>query len=158
VRIFDDRLEVWSPGRLPEGITIADLSRTHNSHPRNHRLARAFFLIGYIEQWGTGTLRMIDLCRAAGLPDPEFAETSGAFIVTFRQSKLTREHLERLGLNERQVKAVEYAKAKGSLTNADYVQLTGVSRNWATKELKELVEKGVLKQVGRGKGSRYQLQ
>jgi len=54
VRIFDDRIEVWSPGLLPEGITLADLYRTHNSRPRNHRIAHAFFLINYIEQWGTG--------------------------------------------------------------------------------------------------------
>jgi len=94
VRIFDDRVEVWSPGLLPEGITISDLYRTHNSRPRNHRIARAFLLIRYIEQWGTGTLRMIELCRAAGLPEPEYAEMSGAVVVTFRKSKLTRKYLD----------------------------------------------------------------
>jgi ATP-dependent DNA helicase RecG len=157
VRIFDDRLEVWSPGLLPEGVTIADLRRTHNSHPRNHRLARAFFLIGYIERWGTGTLRMIDLCAHAGLSEPEFVELSNAFVVTFQKSKLTRDYLVGLGCNERQIDAVEYVKQKSSMTNADYVRLTGVSRNWATKELKELVEKGILHHVGKGKGSRYRL-
>jgi ATP-dependent DNA helicase RecG len=91
------------------------------------------------------------------LPDPEFVETSGAFVVILRKSKLTQEFLQGLGLNERQAKAVDHAKTKGSVTNADYVRLTGISRNWATKELKELVEKGVFERVGKGKGSHYKL-
>jgi ATP-dependent DNA helicase RecG len=92
IRIFDDRLEVWNPGLLPPEITLADLSRSHNSRPRNHRIARAFFLIGYIEHWGTGTLRMIQLCKEAEVPEPEFAEISGCFVVIFRKSKLTKKY------------------------------------------------------------------
>jgi ATP-dependent DNA helicase RecG len=157
VRIFDDRLEVWSPGLLPEGLTIADLYRAHNSRPRNHRIARAFFLIRYIERWGTGTLRMIDLCRAAGLPAPEFAEVSGAFVVTFRKSKLTKKYLEELELSERQMGAIEYVRQKGRITNQDYARLVGVSRRTATRDLVMLVEKGIFRQIGKGKASYFEL-
>lgn len=155
VRIFDDRLEVWSPGLLPEGVTIADLRRTHNSHPRNHRIAHAFFLIGYIEHWGTGTLRMIELCREWGLPEPEFTEMSGAFVVTFRKSKLTPAYLSGLGLNERQIAAVEYTKTHGRITNREYVELNHVSRPTATRDLTDLVTKGILQQRGKGRGSSF---
>jgi len=140
------------------GVTIADLGRTHTSHPRNHRLARAFFLIRYIEQWGTGTLRMRELCQEAGLPVPEFAKTSGAFIVIFRKSKLTKESLEALRLNMRQIAAVEYTRAHGRITKGDYVQLTGTSARTATDELHEIVTKGILTPTGKGRARQYQLQ
>lgn len=158
VRIFDDRLEVWSPGLLPEGVTTADLSRTHNSHPRNHRIARVFFLLRYIEQWGTGTLRMRELCQEAGLPFPEFTETSNAFIVTFRTSKLTQEYLEGLGLNPRQLAAVEYLRTHRQITTREYVTLTSISARTATTDLQDLVVKGLLTPVGKGRGLHYQLQ
>jgi ATP-dependent DNA helicase RecG len=138
-------------------VAIADLSRTHNSHPRNHRIARAFFLIGYIEQWGTGTLRMRELCKEAGLPLPEFTETGNAFIVTFRTSKLTEEYLEGLRLTPRQRAAVGYLQTHGQITTRAYVTLTGVSTRTATADLRDLVVKGVLTSVGKGRNLHYQL-
>jgi ATP-dependent DNA helicase RecG len=157
VRIFDDRLEVWNPGLLPSELSLEALRRTHRSVPRNRLIAHAFFLIKFIEQWGTGTLRMIALCREAGLPEPEFAELSGAFVVTFRQSKLTREYLAGLGLSARQIAAVEYVQAHGRITNREYVALTHVARPTATRDLADLAAKGLVQQHGRGRGSYFTL-
>ena len=53
VMLFKDRLEVWSPGSLPHGMTIGKLSKTHKSVPVNPLLARAMYLKGYIEKSGT---------------------------------------------------------------------------------------------------------
>jgi ATP-dependent DNA helicase RecG len=156
VRLFDDRLEVWNPGTLPEGLTPEDLKRAHLSRPRNKLLAQAFFLVKYIEQWGTGTLRMIEACRAAGFPEPAFAERAASFVVTFSKSKLTREYLERLGLSERQLRAVEYVRAKGRITNREYVELVRISRATAARDLSDLVQKGVLRRRGRGRGSYFE--
>jgi ATP-dependent DNA helicase RecG len=157
VRVFDDRLEVWNPGTLPPELSLEALRRTHRSVPRNRLIAHAFFLIKFIEQWGTGTLRMIAVCREAGLPEPEFAELSGAFIVTFRQSKLTREYLAGLGLSARQIGAVEYVQAHGRITNREYVALTHVARPTATRDLADLVAKGLVQQHGKGRGSYFTL-
>jgi len=157
VRIFDDRVEMWSPGLLPEGITIKDLYRTHNSRPRNHRIARAFFLIRYIEHWGTGTLRMINLCRDAGLPDPEFAEMSGAFVVIFRKAKSIKKYLEDVELSERQKQAIGYAQQNRRITTQEYARLVGVSPRTASRDLSGLLEKGILRQIGKGKAGYFEL-
>jgi ATP-dependent DNA helicase RecG len=157
VRIFDDRLEVWNPGLLPSELSVEALRRTHCSAPRNRLIAHAFFLIKFIEQWETGTLRMIALCREAGLPEPEFAELSGAFVVTFRQSKFTREYLVGLGVSARQIAAVEHIQAHGRITNREYVVLTHVARPTATRDLADLVVKGLVQQHGRGRGSYFTL-
>ncbi len=87
VRIFDESLEVWSPGLLPHGITIRDLKRNHESKPRNKLIATTFFLAGVIEKFGQGTQNIISLCREAGIPAPEFEETGSSFIVRFRRSE-----------------------------------------------------------------------
>jgi ATP-dependent DNA helicase RecG len=158
VRIFDDRLEVWNPGALPPELSLEALRRTHRSVPRNRLIAHALFLIKFIEQWGTGTLRMIEVCREAGLPEPEFAELSGAFVVTFRQSRLTREYLEGLGLSPRQIAAVEYLRTRGRITKREYVAVTGASARTAVAELHTLVDKGLLVPTGQGRARHYRLQ
>lgn len=67
VELYADRLEIWNPGHLPHGLTIAKLSQSHNSMPQNPILAHPVYLAGYIEQIGTGTTDIIELCRQEGL-------------------------------------------------------------------------------------------
>ena len=71
-QLFKDRLEVWNPGRLPQGMTIDKLSSVHASRPVNPVLANPVYLTGYIEQMGTGTTDIIVRCEKAGLRTPEF--------------------------------------------------------------------------------------
>jgi predicted HTH transcriptional regulator len=71
-RRFDDRVEIWSAGRLPLGITPDDLSREHDSIQRNPIIAEVFYRAGLIEKWGRGTNRVIAQCREAGIAPPEF--------------------------------------------------------------------------------------
>lgn len=81
--IFDDRVEVWSAGTYPRGITAESLSRTHLSVQRNPIIADIFFRAGLIEKWGRGTNRVIEMCRAAGVKPPVFEEITGGAVVTF---------------------------------------------------------------------------
>ncbi len=52
IRVYDDKIRFWSPGLLPEGITIDMLRTDHESRPRNKLLAMVFYLAGPIERWG----------------------------------------------------------------------------------------------------------
>ena len=71
IAIYDDRLEITSPGRLPMGQTIERMKQGY-SKIRNEALASAFEYMGYIEHWGSGILRVMQEVRDAGLPEPEF--------------------------------------------------------------------------------------
>lgn len=159
VEIYDDRVEVWNPGRLLPGITIEDLyKKEHQSVIRNKQIAQIFYDIGYIEKYGSGTIKIIDLCKQHGIPLPEFKEVSAGFSVIFRKDIYTEEYLRKLGLHERQVKAVMYVKEKGKITNKEYQELTKISRQMATIDLTEIVDKGVFTKIGKaGKGIAYQL-
>ena len=71
VAVYDNRLEITSPGRLPMGQTIERM-REGYSKIRNEALASAFEYMGYIEHWGSGIPRIIEEVTAAGLEEPEF--------------------------------------------------------------------------------------
>ncbi len=155
VRIYDDRLIVWSPGGLPFGITIEDLYKPHSSVLRNKGIGGIFYDIGLIEQWGSGIDKMRRACIKAGLPEPRFEEYQG-FRVIFRKDIYTEEYFRSLGLNERQIKAVMYVKERGKITNKEYQELSVCSRNTATNDLRELIQKGVMRESGKkGAGAFY---
>ena len=82
VMLFKDRLEVWSPGPIPKGMTLAKMYKPHKSYPANPLLAYAMFLRKYVEQTGTGTGEIISLCREWGLADPEWRVDDGDDFVT----------------------------------------------------------------------------
>jgi hypothetical protein len=82
--IFDDRVEIWSAGTFPAGITPDMLARKHLSVLRNPTIAEMFQRAGLIEQWGRGTNRVIEMCRAAGIAVPMFQEIGPFAVVTFR--------------------------------------------------------------------------
>ena len=86
VMLFSDRLEVWNPGRLPPALTPAKLRGPHRSIPANPLLADGLYLTKYIERIGTGTVDMIERCREAGLPEPEFDVTDEFIVRIHRQS------------------------------------------------------------------------
>jgi ATP-dependent DNA helicase RecG len=109
IRIFDDRIEIWNPGTLPAGITLKSLTENHRSLPRNELIARCFYLIKYIEQWGTGTNRMISFCRTAGLKDPKFEVKDNDFVVTLYKSIKQAKVVELpFKLNDSQKKLIRY--------------------------------------------------
>lgn len=159
LKIHDNRFTIWNPGGLPFGMTIDDLyNPDHNSKPRNKLIAGIFYDVELIERYGSGIQRIMDACKKADLPSPTFEEKFGGFLVIFRKDVYTEEYLRSLGLNERQIKAVMFAKEKGKITNKEYRELTKISRQMATIDLTNLVNKYVLKKVGRaGKGIAYQL-
>ncbi len=77
VMLFKDRLEIWSPGPLPKGMTLAKMYKRHKSYPANPLLAYAMFLRKYVEQTGTGTSDIIARCREWGLADPHWKIEDG---------------------------------------------------------------------------------
>ena len=157
VMLFADRLEVWNPGELPPELTPARLREPHASIPHNPLIAEPLYLAHYIEKAGTGTLDMVAQCREAGLPEPDFEERAGQFVVTLWRDWLTAEVLAGLDLNDRQKKAISFIKIKHDMTNADYRELTGVISKTASRDLDDLVRKGALERKGTRKGTSYVL-
>jgi len=157
VSVFADRVEVWNPGTLSAPLTTESLRHPHGSIARNHRLCEALFLTGYIEKYGTGTLMMIRECIAHELPEPDFVQRGGEFTTVIWRDWLTGQVLAEYGLNDRQLQAIVYLKSNNVITNADYQKAVGCPQRTATRDLNELVKKGLIELGGKGRGASYRL-
>jgi len=157
IRVYDDKISIWNEGTLPEGLTLEALKRSHSSRPRNPIIADVSFKGGYIDAWGRGTIRILETCKQANLPEPEMQEQDGGFIMTLFKDKLTEELLIRLGLNDRQLKAVRFVKEKGRITNSEYQVLNDISDRTASRDLEILTKSSVFVKVGEKKGAFYKI-
>lgn len=158
IRVYDDKISIWNEGTLPDGLTLDALKRSHSSRPRNPIIADVCFKGGYIDAWGRGTIKILDTCKQADLPEPEMTELDGGFSIILFKENITPEKLTKLGLNDRQIKAVLFVKENGRITNKEYQEIFEVARMTATRDLTELVDKGILKSSEtKGAGSYYEL-
>jgi len=164
IGIFDDRIEISNPGTLPEPLTPEDLKRKHKSIPRNPLVANVFFLIKNIEQWGEGTNKMVKWCLECGLREPDFEEIAGGFIVRFYAPddilslipESGKTDLEELGLNKRQIKALELmVNKRKKITIKKYAEIFEISKKTAIRDFKELIKKGFVAKLGVKKGAYY---
>jgi ATP-dependent DNA helicase RecG len=157
IRVYDDKISIWNEGTLPEGLTLDALKRSHSSRPRNPIIADVSFKGGYIDAWGRGTIKILDTCKQAELPEPEMQEQDGGFIITLFKTKLTEGQLIKLGLNPRQIKAVLFVKEFSKISNKRYQEINSCSRNTASKELMDLTnnKKILLSSDQKGAGSFY---
>ena len=158
IRVYDDKINIWNEGALPEGISLASLKHSHASKPRNPIIADVCFKGGYIDSWGRGTIKILETCKEANLPEPELQERDGGFLVTLYKNSLIDENFKTIELNDRQLNSLNYIRKNGKISNKEYRDLNNCSRNTASNDLVEMVEKGFLEASNlKGAGSYYQL-
>ena len=158
ISVYPDKLIFWNEGQLPDDWTIEKLLEKHPSKPFNPDIANALFRSGYIESWGRGIRKMINECILFGIPKPKLFYDMSGFWVEFSKGTYNEKDLKSLGLNSRQIKAIKYLNENRRITNSEYQTIHKVSRNTATRDLTELVEKGLIKSSDtKGAGSYYEL-
>lgn len=160
--LFDDRLEIISPGRLVFPVTLESMG--HVRETRNRLIVRVLRDLGYIEDLGTGIRRIRAAMANSGLRPPIFAEEHHQFIITLYGAAAEgsiaippTDEAACWGLNERQARALAYLKAYGQITRSEYCTLTGVQKSEAYRELQEMVQKELIVLRGRGRGVHYML-
>ncbi len=155
VRMFDDRLEVISPGGLPGYITVDNIVEEHFS--RNPRLVNGMFQWGFIEELGLGIDRMIEDMVNAGHPPPEFKDTPYSFTVTLKNTRVRQPIAAwESNMNERQLQALAYIQEHGRITNREYRTLCpNVSAETLRLDLVDLVNRGLLLKIGAKRGTYY---
>ena len=106
IRVYDDKINIWNEGALPEGISLASLKHSHASKPRNPIIADVCFKGGYIDSWGRGTIKILETCKEANLPEPELQERDGGFLVTLYKNSLIDENFKTIEFNDRQLNSL----------------------------------------------------
>jgi ATP-dependent DNA helicase RecG len=162
IAIFNNRLEIQNPGMLPFGFTMEDL-KTGVSRVRNRVIARVFHELQFMEEWGSGYKRIIEVCEKEGYPEPKWEELGTAIRVTFYphpQTRLVEEetssfHEEFL---DREKAIVSLFKKGGNLAFREiFKRLSpGISERTLRYDLVQLKRKGVLISKGKGRAMVWQ--
>lgn len=173
VAIFDDRIEITSPGALPKSLDINDI-KDGRSEVRNKVIARFFKEIGYIEQWGTGIKRILLECKKQGLPEPLFKESGDFFKVTIYKrndhsmkvtdsagkvtdsaEKVTDISSDYSYLNETEKSILQYIKENGKIANKEAREITGLKETAVKNLLRKMVENKLINSKGQGRNRHY---
>lgn len=151
VAIFDDRIEIFSPGIFPGPLTTSTLE-DGMTFIRNMAISRIFREAGYVEKLGSRFRTIFQSYRDAGLEPPSVIEGE-AFVkcilprTALKTSDQSSPLQQLIGLL-RENREISIAQAQSAL---------GVSRATTGRRLRELVQQGYLKQSGKGRGARYVL-
>ena len=176
IAVYDNRLEITSPGKLPMGQTLERMKEGY-SQIRNEALAYAFSYMNLIEHWGSGIPRIIGKVKAAGLREPEFigGEVDLRINIYRRQIdgtnsiqhsadsietavKLPSNRRETAGkppITEQEQKIHKYALENGSISTAQAVELLGVKQRRAREILGKMVENCWLRKEGASRSTVY---
>ncbi|MFQ6014347.1 MAG: ATP-binding protein [Anaerolineae bacterium] len=156
VRMFDDRLEVESPGGLPGIVTVENIRRRHYS--RNPQIVGVLKAWHYIEELGFGVDRVFREMEAIGAPPPFITDDRGVVTVTlYAAPPVEPPAIIRPDLNERQIKVLALLEKRGRITNREYREVFSVSHTTAASDLRDLIEKDLIEQAGSGRGTYYRL-
>lgn len=133
VAIFDDRLEVTSPGMLLNNVSIKKMIEGY-SKPRNPAIANAFAYMKIIEKWGTGIPRIFRECRDYGLPDPELIDFDGDFRVNMYRNNTNKASNESISESLNSDEAVIMAIIKSNPQISQKEVVTGKFYKFASQK------------------------
>jgi ATP-dependent DNA helicase RecG len=160
VTIWDDRIDVRSPGGLPGPITLENIREEHYS--RNRRIMRALKLLGLVEEYGEGIDRMYEFMDARLMEPPAILPTRDSVTVTLRNRFLVSVDeqvwlslLGHLNLTNHERRALAIAHREGAITRRRILQLIPDAN--AEALLRGAVAKGLLNRTGHAGGAKYEL-
>lgn len=176
VAVFDDRIEMISPGKMLSGQSIEEM-KLGNSQIRNHALAQAFAYMNLIEAWGYGIPKIMKSCKERGLREPELIDKVNQLkLIIYRQengsgidnsansgtysgtvSEPVPEVISISELSGNENKALAFLSQKESVKASNLAIYLGISDRGTRKLLAVLTEKGFVKKFGKGKNTCYAL-
>lgn len=166
VALYDNRLEITSPGGLMRGLTINHIKEGY-SKTRNEALASAFLYMNLIENWGSGIPRAIEDMKEYGLPEPEFLNLDIGFRINlYRQSytntnsivsdsKIPKAHSDTLNdtLDDTlEHRISELIMQNPSVTQNEISETLSISVATVKRAIKKMTENGIIERTG---GRRY---
>lgn len=146
VEIFDDRIEISSPGRFPGLVDLDDPLQT-TRFARNPRIARVCADLSLGQELGEGIRRMFEEMRQAGLTDPVYRQTSGSVELQLLAEPVDRQLEERLPEHSRAI--ARTLRAAGRMSTGEVAEALGASRPVIQRELSALKDAGIIEWVGK---------
>ena len=150
VSMFDDRIEVVSPGGLPSGITEDEYLSGKLSVLRNRNLANVFYRLGFVEIFGTGITRIKQIYSEASVkPSFEVSENATQIVLPIYE--------ENANLTEDEKVVYKFLSKNIMKSMSEIAPYISFGKSKTTKLLKDMEQKGVITIEGKGKGTKYRI-
>jgi ATP-dependent DNA helicase RecG len=153
VWMFDDRVEVRSPGLPPPPVTLEQLQLHKSIHfSRNPLMVRVLADLGYLREMGEGIPRMFQEMEHYGLRPPEFSTEGFLFVVTLRNTPiydddtlrwLNQFHSGEINFRQRRLLAFAYCHGK-TFSTSEYERVAEVDRDTAYREIRAMIKSGIV--------------
>jgi ATP-dependent DNA helicase RecG len=150
IEIFDDKVEVTSPGTLPIGISYEDFIDGTISIPRNKIIAEIFYRLKLIEKIATGIRRIKSHYREYNLK-PEFLVTANSVRIVLPNVLYRKEII----LSDREKEIINLFKDDEFLAAKDISKALAIKKTQTSKYLNELVSKGLITKIGNSRSVKY---
>lgn len=164
IKIFNDRIEFYNPGRLPDSIAIEDLfTNNYKSTPRNKQIADFCKSIGLIEKYGSGIRRIIDYFVQEKLPIPEFRNISEGFMVTVFTTEKTWKVTDKVTnkvtnkVTDNQALIIRFIDENPGISTNQLSDKIGISQRKIKENISKLKSAGLIKRIGPAKGGHWQI-
>ena len=173
MRVWADRIQLWNDGTLPPSLTIEKLMTEHESRPRNPLIAKVFYLLGFIENWGRGYEKIRESFEQAHLQVPTFEQVRGGFMAIIQRERFLEVQgsgsgsgegdnnvesiIEKYKLTRRQQKILRLIMENARTTAEKIAQEIGVSSRTIQTELATLTEFKLIERKGSDKKGEYRI-
>ena len=148
ISMYEDKIEVSSPGGLPSGISEKEYLNGQISQLRNPILANIFFRLKYIEMFGTGIRRINESYKDYAVkPDFEIFENSIKITLPIITTKLFLTTDEKIVMDILEKGAI--------LSSGEILQMTEFKKDKLNRLLKKLIQRNYIDVIGNGRGTKY---
>lgn len=157
IGVYDDLVNIVSPGAFPSTITQEDLLEGR-SEARNKVIARVFKELNFIEQWGSGIRRIKSSCLARGLKEPEIIEKGDFVDVSLYREKLRKRQpaIEQSVSNKQEEIILEYLRLNNNrLTTKRAMSILGLGERRSREILNKMIKSGLLERIGKTTNTYY---
>lgn len=177
LKVYNDRVQLWNYGGLPENYNTEWLLSAHASIPRNENIANAFYLAGFIEAWGRGIEKIVSGMKKAKLDVPEFfADSLGVTVTLYRKKEIVamlNGNADKSEVRETTPKTTPKTTLKTTLKTSDRIielmkenpsitiellcQECGITRDGMNWNIRKLKSEGLICRVGGRKGGYWKV-
>ena len=165
IKIFDNKITIFNPGKLFGGLTIEDLKTdNYQAQSRNKLITEAFYLTKDIEKYGSGYRRVREHISDYPTMYFNFEESSGGYLVTIGYKKQKISNIKKLEdftedftEEKRVIKIIELIKTNNKITTSEIAKILNVTRRTIASDIKVLKQENKVKRIGSDKFGHWEI-
>ena len=155
IAIYENRVEIFSPGSFPGPINQQNLTMGF-TFLRNPAIAKVFRELGVIEMMGTGFITVFQSYKDANLKTPEVIEAENYVKCILPRATVNREYKNKYEESETEIRDIlSLFTAASEISISDIIDRLRISRSTAARRIAMMIQGGLIKKIGKGKGTRY---